>query len=370
MRDYSGYSTHFGSFVKERIDAKYKRMDEIVEYSLNKKENGFTIKELSVDFNMSSNGIRKNVIELVTNGRLAVRPKKDGKSLVYIHPSFLNGEVSPGKSLKIIEEAKKDCGGKEINNPKNIHSCNQGDVIWISSRSGDGMYFRYLVMSPWDKKASVLGVFDEGCSNLNLNDPNQIYIGDDPESGKKLYADITNYCSRYYKQFGEKCMHITKDRMDDVKSRLSRVMRLDNTMNSAEVQKLNHDIFALKNELTIKSSKLSETVKRLSDVKFEMDQVTKERDDVAGKLVELKLDYKEKLKCIEELKSTISAMEEDAKSNSVEPVQYSDDALAEHVENIMQLHIDRACSETKIGCLENENMFLRSLVNNMVSAMV
>ena len=101
MRDYSGYSTHFGSFVKERIDAKYKRMDEIVEYSLNKKENGFTIKELSVDFNMSSNGIRKNVIELVTNGRLAVRPKKDGKSLVYIHPSFLNGEVSPGKSLKI-----------------------------------------------------------------------------------------------------------------------------------------------------------------------------------------------------------------------------------------------------------------------------
>ena len=105
--------------------------------------------------------------------------------------------------------------------------CRPGDIVWVSSRSGEGQFFRYLVITPWERKAMVLGIFAEGHPNLNLNDPNYIYLGNDPETGEGLYADITNACQRGYKQFGDFLMHVDKDCMDAVKNRLARVMQID-----------------------------------------------------------------------------------------------------------------------------------------------
>lgn len=72
-----------------------------------------------------------------------------------------------------------------------------------------------------------MNVFPEGHEAVNINDPNFIFVGTDPESGEDLYADLTNVCQRRFSAFGERCMHISPEPMENVKNRMARLLKVD-----------------------------------------------------------------------------------------------------------------------------------------------
>lgn len=193
-------------------------------------EVGLSAKDLSAKLNFTTDVIRLYLKELLSRDLIYVAAK-DGKTRLF----KANMSPKPPKTeeevqAKIEEALPVSPDGKEFD-PGSFTPCGDvckpGDIVWVSSRSGEGQFFRYLVITPWERKAMVLGIFAEGHPNLNLNDPNYIYLGNDPETGEGLYADVTNTCQRGYKQFGELLMHVDKDCMDAVKNRLARVMQFD-----------------------------------------------------------------------------------------------------------------------------------------------
>ena len=72
-----------------------------------------------------------------------------------------------------------------------------------------------------------MNVFPEGHEAVNINDPNFIFVGMDPESKENLYADLTNVCQRRFSAFGERCMHISPEHMENVKNRMARLLKVD-----------------------------------------------------------------------------------------------------------------------------------------------
>lgn len=193
-------------------------------------EVGLSAKEISVFLKVSSELARRYLKELLARDLIYVAAK-DGKTRLF----KANMSPKPPKTeeevkAKIEEALPVSPDGKEFD-PGSFTPCSDvckpGDIVWVSSRSGEGQFFRYLIITPWIRKAMVVGIFAEGHPNLNLNDPNYIYLGNDPETGEGLYADITNVCQRGYKQFGDFLMHVDKDCMDAVKNRLARVMQFD-----------------------------------------------------------------------------------------------------------------------------------------------
>lgn len=193
-------------------------------------EEGLSAKDLSIHMSVKADAIRLYLKELLSRDLIYVAAK-DGKTRLF----KANMSPKPPKTeeevqAKIEEALPVSPDGKEFD-PGTFTPCGDvcrpGDIVWVSSRSGEGQFFRYLVITPWERKAMVLGIFAEGHPNLNLNDPNYIYLGNDPETGEGLYADVTNTCQRGYKQFGDFLMHVDKDCMDAVKNRLARVMQID-----------------------------------------------------------------------------------------------------------------------------------------------
>lgn len=192
-------------------------------------DEGLCVKDISAEIGMGVEAVRKYLKELLSRDLIYVAAK-DGKTRLFkanMSPKNLTEEESKAK----VEEALPvSPDGKEFEPGSFVPCgdvCKPGDIVWASSRSGEGQFFRYLVITPWERKAMVLGIFAEGHPNLNLNDPNYIYLGNDPGTGEGLYADVTNTCQRGYKQFGELLMHVDKDCMDAVKNRLARVMQID-----------------------------------------------------------------------------------------------------------------------------------------------
>jgi len=193
-------------------------------------EVGLCVKDISAKMDISVEAVRRYMKELLAKDLVYVA-EKDGKTRLF----KANMSPKPPKTeeeaqAKIEEALPVSPDGKEFD-PGTFTPCGDvcrpGDIVWVSSRSGEGQFFRYLVITPWERKAMVLGIFAEGHPNLNLNDPNYIYLGNDPETGEGLYADVTNTCQRGYKQFGDFLMHVDKDCMDAVKNRLARVMQFD-----------------------------------------------------------------------------------------------------------------------------------------------
>lgn len=207
-------------------------------------EVGLCVKDISAKMGMSVEAVRRYMKELLSRDLIYVAAK-DGKTRLF------KANMSP-KPPKTEEEAKAKIeealpvspDGKEFD-PGTFtpcgDACRPGDIVWVSSRSGEGQFFRYLVITPWERKAMVLGIFAEGHPALNLNDPNYIYLGNDPETGEGLYADVTNTCQRGYKQFGDLLMHVDKDCMDAVKNRLARVMRFDDICRKTIVKEVIKD---------------------------------------------------------------------------------------------------------------------------------
>ena len=226
----SDMNTKGMSEQREKLHQERQSRIQQVYRMLAESDEGLSAKDLSIHMSVTADSIRLYLKELLSRDLIYVAAK-DGKTRLF----KANMSPKPPKTeeevqAKIEEALPVSPDGKEFEPGSFVPCgdvCRPGDIVWVSSRSGEGQFFRYLVITPWERKAMVLGIFAEGHPALNLNDPNYIYLGNDPGTGEGLYADVTNTCQRGYKQFGELLMHVDKDYMDAVKNRLARVMQID-----------------------------------------------------------------------------------------------------------------------------------------------
>lgn len=217
------------STAAEKLHQERQSRIQVVYKILVETEVGLSAKDLSAKLNLSADVIRLYLKELLARDLIYVAAK-DGKTRLFKANMSPKHQTEEEAKAKIEEALPVSPSGKEFEPGSFVPCgdvCKPGDIVWVSSRSGEGQFFRYLVITPWERKAMVLGIFAEGHPALNLNDPNYIYLGNDPETGEGLYADVTNACQRGYKQFGDFLMHVDKDYMDAVKNRLARVMQID-----------------------------------------------------------------------------------------------------------------------------------------------
>lgn len=215
---------------------KLERIDKLAKNVLVKYPKGFTVKDIVIDTNGTrgtANVIRHYMADLVEDGRVQIIGK-DGKSVIYILSDFLTGKQEQEAKEKLAkqeeaakEEPQKVCAGREFKDPRSVTGVVAGDISWISSRSGNGLFFRYLILIVHSYKATCVNVFPEGHEAVNINDPNFIFVGTDPESGENLYADLTNVCQRRFSAFGERCMHISPEHMENAKNRMARLLKVD-----------------------------------------------------------------------------------------------------------------------------------------------
>lgn len=228
--------TGFHANAEKEKAEKLARIDKLAKNVLVNYPKGFTVKDIVIDTNGTrgtANVIRRYMADLVEEGRVQIIGK-DGKSVIYILSDFLTDKQEQEAKEKLAkqeetvkEEPQKICAGREFENPRSVTSVVAGDISWISSRSGNGMFFRYLILIVHSYKATCVNVFPEGHEAVNINDPNFIFVGTDPESEENLYADLTNVCQRRFSAFGERCMHISPEHMENVKNRMARLLKVD-----------------------------------------------------------------------------------------------------------------------------------------------
>lgn len=237
---------------------RLQRIDTIAKTVLVNYPKGFTVKEAAYDTKLPPNIIRQYLKTLVEDGR-CLEIGKDGKSVIYILSDFLNDkqeEAAKEEVAKIEEAAKEEppkvCAGREFENPRSVTSVVAGDISWVSSRSGNGLFFRYLILIVHSYKATCVNVFPEGHEAVNINDPNFIFVGEDPESGENLYADLTNVCQRRFSAFGERCTHISPEYMENVKNRMARLLKVDihPVGDQGRVKKLRDDLAKISTDYT------------------------------------------------------------------------------------------------------------------------
>jgi len=275
------------------------KSEKILDYISANSEQGVTIKDIAIAFNMPAETVRHYVKTLFNNGYIDRRQQGYGSTHRYFW------KKPEDKSQNTMEDTDKEAMGGVERDPSTIIKCGEfcktGDVVECSSRSGEGLYFKYLVLVPWERKAMVLGIFPEGHPNLNLNDPNHIYIGDDPETGNKLYVDVTNVCQRGYKTFGKRFFHAEKERMDDVKSRLKRVLRLAEPGPNikAENQELQDDIRQYKLENKAMAQRYEQDIK---DIKATLDAAHGAAMEYEAKYIAVLKENQELNRLIEKLK--------------------------------------------------------------------
>ena len=221
---------------EKQKEEKLARINKLAKNVLVNYPKGFTVKDIVIDTNGTrgtANVIRRYMADLVEDGRVQIIGK-DGKSVIYILSDFLTDKQEQEAKEKLAkqeetakEEPQKVCAGREFENPRSVTSVVAGDISWISSRSGNGLFFRYLILIVHSYKATCVNVFPEGHEAVNINDPNFIFVGTDPESEEDLYADLTNVCQRRFSAFGERCMHISPEHMENVKNRMARLLKVD-----------------------------------------------------------------------------------------------------------------------------------------------
>lgn len=237
---------------------RLQRIDTIAKTVLVNYPKGFTVKEAARDTKLTPDTIRQYLKTLVEERR-CLEIGKDGKSVIYILSDFLNDkqeEAAKEEVAKIEEAAKEEppkvCAGREFKDPRCITSVVAGDISWVSSRSGNGLFFRYLILIVHSYKATCVNVFPEGHEAVNINDPNFIFVGTDPESGENLYADLTNVCQRRFSAFGERCMHISPEHMENVKNRMARLLKVDihPVGDQGRVKKLRDDLAKISTDYT------------------------------------------------------------------------------------------------------------------------
>lgn len=217
--------------VAKRLAIKNEKKDRVIA-KLHDYPQGFTIKEIAIDSKVTVPAARAYILEMLEDGTIVELPK-DFKSRVFISADLLTDKQEEAakeevaKQDAVEQEQPKVCAGREFKDPRSVTSVVAGDISWVSSRSGNGLFFRYLILIVHSYKATCANVFPEGHEAVNINDPNFIFVGTDPESGENLYADLTNVCQRRFSAFGERCMHITPEHMENVKNRMARLLKVD-----------------------------------------------------------------------------------------------------------------------------------------------
>ena len=372
-------------YNKQQHEQREAKILKVYEAMLN--SDGMSVKEIAVDFKISSNLARKYVTDLIDRNMVRL-DRKEGKAPVY---TVVKAETveQPKDEPKPVEALEVKPDGKEFEPGSYIpcsNVCKPGDVVWISSRSGEGQFFRYLIITPWERKAMVLGVMLEGHPQLNLNDPYYVYIGVDPETQLSMYADIRNNCQRGYKQFGERLMHVDKDLFDDVKALLARSMGFDpckdrsviieRLRNASDKQKeimrkLQEENADLKQDL--KNSYIhQDEYKKAADDTLELNrQLNDENRDLQKKYLQAK-------ESISQLFAECNKMSEEldaAKKENADLEQQVRDISAKEVEvvqprydddTVMGMIIDSEVKKTKIEVYEEEIKMLRQMVFNMI----
>lgn len=210
--------------ILDRIDKKQKNLKKVEEFIINSGSSGVTVKDICEKFNLPATTVNRYVKEIYNSGTISRGVKQP-----YVY-TWSNSKEPENKA----EESGEPIGGVELDVIIPAKNVDQRDVIYASSRSGGGYFFKYLVLTPWAHKATVIGIFDEGHPMLDLNSTQFVYIGDDPGTGKKMYADLSNVCSRGDKTFGEKVTKISVDHMDAVKYFLARYYRIEAKVRDSE----------------------------------------------------------------------------------------------------------------------------------------
>ena len=388
-------------YNRQLHEAREARLTKVHEAFLNS-ENGMSVKELAIDFGITSNLARDYVNTLLERNVIRF-DHKDGKAPIYTIVKITAEET---QAKPAAEEAKSEDkapetlevkpDGKEFAPGSYIPCskvCKPGDVVWISSRSGEGQFFRYLIITPWERKAMVLGILLEGHPQLNLNDPYYVYIGNDPETQKAMYADIRNNCQRGYKQFGERLIHVDKDLFDDVKARLARSMgfepckdksiiieRYKHALDKSQEQRASKDKeveeLKEKNESLKRDLKNSyihqDEYKKAADDATELNrQLSDENDKLQKKYLQLNDSITQMYReCSRMSKELDTAKKENAdlkqqisdistKDATVIQPKYDDDT-------VMGMIIDSEVKKTKIEVYEEEIKMLRQMVFNMI----
>ena len=312
-----------GGYVPDKmIEERDKRLKKILELLLNNPD-GLSIKETAIDLKLPSESVRKYFRILLDDGSIKA-VSKTGKTVIYAHAD----STAPAAE---VQEIPEHIGGRTFEEVKPAIHVNQGDVIWCSSRSGDGQFFRYLILVPWERKATVLGIFPEGHPALNFNDARFVSIGVDPETGEELYADISNTCSRGYAQFGEKLMTVTAENMAEVKRVMARYHRIDLTTKdqSSDIWKKRFD------EL---NTKLKASMKEASVNGAKVVELTNVNDDLNRQLKAAYLECDEKKQACEEAqkiaKNALAHISElEAKNKNLwESNKALEEAAAQHIE--------------------------------------
>ena len=350
------------------------RLKDLLEIIINS-PNGMSAKEMGAALKTSADSARLYIKDLLERNLIAVA-HQEGKTRIYkaVDPAT----VKPIEEQPVAEEAPKEDlmpvghSGKEFEPGSYIpcgDNCKPGDVVWVSSRSGEGAFFRYLVITPWEYKAMVLGIFEEGHPKLNINDPYYVFIGDDPEKGVRLYADLRNTCQRGYRQFGEKVMHVNQDLFDDVKGRLARSMGIScKKIDPDVVRLLKEQLDKAKAAVAAISKDRDDNHKAWIDCDKANNELKTEVTDMANTITDLNnqlLQAGSKLEGLQERNNnqaeTIKDLQKqlETKEAVVIKPKYDDDV-------VLGMVIDSKVKETKIEMLEEQVKMLRQMVFNMI----
>lgn len=246
---------------------------------------GFTVKEAAIDLGIPGERARRHTLQLVELGKIAYKGL-DGKSYVYIHTDFVTDDKASEVQTETLPEEEGSGYGKFFDDARNITGVTPGDISWISSRSGNGEFFRYLICAVYSNKATVACVFPSTYPSLNLNDPNVIYVGEDPESSEELYVDLSNICQRRFEAFGEKCMIVKYEFMDDIKERLARVFGI--TTHPVEIKTIEKMVKVNDDDKKAKIEKLEKKIKSMDVDKKALEKKIEEQTDELNTVVAMK----------------------------------------------------------------------------------
>lgn len=339
--------------IDEKKKYKQQKIDEVIGMFSASKES-LTVKDVSVDLKIPIESTRKYVRELFKKGLIGV-DRTEGKAHYY---KWISGDavVTAEKEEKAFETP-----GKEFEPDEFIPCdkfCKQGDVVYISSRSGEGAFFRYLILTPWDRKATVVGVIEEGNPRFDDNDPNIIFLGPDPESGVNLYADITNTCARGYKNFGDRCMHVEADKLEDVKKRLIRTMQMS-IPSAVDDRNVKETLLKFRKASDLQKKELEQSKEKNRNLQVDLNNMM------------IKLSYKD---------ATISQLmeERDVLANHVKELSQEKKAIKDkydlirnktvpaEMSNNTELKIELARLEEQNQCLNDVNTILEQFVLKLI----
>lgn len=386
-----GDTTRANELAKQKKEAAKNTIINVLE-----NEGEATIATLCKMTNVSPPSVRRYVGEMAQSGAIALRKTRGKRGWTYYIPSETQETKEEVKDvtevLPPVAPEAKVFDPEEVQPASDI--CNQGDVVWASSRSGEGQSFRYLVVAPWYRKATVLGIYIEGNPGLDLNNPNHIYIGDDPEVGKKMYAIVDVVCSRGYKSFCRNIMHIDDDKLDDVKRRLARVYHMNGgapVTNSVLESKLKSCAKEYSDYIKRTKEKEAKMKKEYDDLKEQSaDQTSKligELDKANERITQLETDnyeLEEKLQSTlveaaetvseykdseNQLKETIRELNnelERLRNMAVEKPSENAELAAKLKSYIADLHTQIAVDEAKIAAYENEIETYKKMIFCMI----